>query len=55
MDLAAIVEEKLTVPYKDGDEDKSGPRLGKRKAKFDDQVRKGVAAMEVRNYNRLDL
>ena len=35
MDLAEIVQEKLTIPYADEDvEDKKGPRLGKRRGKF---------------------
>lgn len=38
MDLAEIVEEKLSIPYADDEvEDQKGPRLGKRKGKF--QVR----------------
>ena len=67
MDLAEIVLEKLNIPYAEDDvEDKKGPRLGKRKGKFQvlskmsnemlnncnvqDQIQKGVEAMGVSSF-----
>lgn len=55
MDIAGMLEEKLAIPYMDEDEEDTtaGPRLGKRKGQFQDQVKKGVMMMGVSHFDFL--